>query len=162
MKYFSRHFTKFDDRWSSYQIHTKNRIPNTYEMSVKISQNSAKLNSSKNTYQTIKCELSFLPGNSWKWDLVALFGLVSQYHRKLDFFSFSIKQVQAQLQHNNWIWKQLTIQLDCTKFLSLAYILLRLSSLFSRYSKLVSTGMHKLLRSSKILLQHVLVHKNEA
>ena len=63
----------------------KKRIPNTYEMSVKISQNSAKLNSSKNTYQTIKCELSFLPGNSWKWDLVALFGLVSQYHRKLDF-----------------------------------------------------------------------------
>ena len=45
----------------------------------------AKLNSSKNTYQTIKCELSFLPGNSWKWDLVALFGLVSQYHRKLEF-----------------------------------------------------------------------------
>ena len=77
------------------------------------------------------------------------------------FCSFSIKQVQAQLQHNNWIWKQLTIQLDCTKFLSLAYILLRLSSLFLRYSKLVSTVMHKLLRSSKILLHHVLVKKTK-
>ena len=39
------------------------------------------------------------------------------------------------------------------QFLSLTYILLRLSSLFSRYSKLVST--------SKILLHHVLVHKNK-
>ena len=77
------------------------------------------------------------------------------------FCSFSIKQVLAQLQHDNWIWKQLTIQLDCTKFLSLAYILLRLSSLFLRYSKLVSTVMHKLLRSSKILLHHVLVKKTK-
>ena len=38
----------------------KKRIPNTYEMSVKISQNSAKLNNSKTTYQTIECELLFL------------------------------------------------------------------------------------------------------
>ena len=46
--------------------------------------------------------------------------------------------------------------------LSLTYILLRLSSLFSRYSKLVSTGIYELLRSSKILLHNVLVHKSKA
>ena len=49
-----------------------------------------------------------------------------------------------------------------TQFLSLAYTLLRLSSLSLRYSKLVSTGMYELLRSSKMLLQNVLVHKSKA
>ena len=53
-------------------------------------------------------------------------------------------------------------QLNYTQFLSLAHTLLRLSSLFSRYSKLVSTGMYELLRSSKILLHNVLVHKSKA
>ena len=58
--------------------------------------------------------------------------------------------------------KTTIFQLDYTQFLSLAYTLLRLSSLFSRYSKLVSTGMFELLRSSKILLHNVLVHKSKA
>ena len=48
------------------------------------------------------------------------------------------------------------------QFLSLTHILLRLSSLFSRYSKLVSKGIYELLRSSKILLSNVLVHKSKA
>ena len=58
--------------------------------------------------------------------------------------------------------KTTIFQLDYTQFLSLAYTLLRLSSLFSRYSKLVSTTIYELLISSKILLLHVLVHKNKA
>ena len=58
--------------------------------------------------------------------------------------------------------KTTVFQLDYTQFLSLACTLLRLSSLFSRYSKLVSTGMYELLRSSKILLHNVLVHKSKA
>ena len=58
--------------------------------------------------------------------------------------------------------KTVIFKLDNTLFLSLAYTLLRLSSLFSRYSKLVSTGMYELLRSSKIFLHNVLVHKSKA
>ena len=58
--------------------------------------------------------------------------------------------------------KTTIFQLDYTQFLSLAYILLRLSSSFSRYSKLVLTCMNELLRLSKILLHHVLVYKNKA
>ena len=53
-------------------------------------------------------------------------------------------------------------QLNYTQFLSLAYTLLRLSNLFARYSKLVSTDMYELLRSSKIFLHNVLVHKSKA
>ena len=58
--------------------------------------------------------------------------------------------------------KTVIFKLDNTLFLSLAYTLLRLSSLFSRYSKLVSTGIYELLRSSKIFLHNVLVHKSKA
>ena len=58
--------------------------------------------------------------------------------------------------------KTVIFKLDNTLFLSLAYTLLRLSSLFSRYSKLVSTGMYELLRSSKILLHNVIVHNSKA
>ena len=58
--------------------------------------------------------------------------------------------------------KTVIFKLDNTLFLSLAYTLLRLSSLFSRYSEIVSTGMYELLRSSKILLCNVLVHKSKA
>ena len=58
--------------------------------------------------------------------------------------------------------KTTIFQLDYTQFLSLAYTLLRLSNLFSRHNKLVSTGMYELLRSSKILLHNVIVHNSKA
>ena len=58
--------------------------------------------------------------------------------------------------------KTTILQLDYTQFLSLAYTLLRLSNLFSRHNKLVSTGMYELLRPSKILLHNILVHKSKA
>ena len=58
--------------------------------------------------------------------------------------------------------KTTIFQLNYTQFLSLAYTLLRLSISFLRYSKLVSTGMNELLRSSNILLHNILVHKSKA
>ena len=63
-------------------LSSKNRIPNTYEMSAKISQNSEKLDNSKKTNQSIDFKLLFL-------NLKFLKGgscfLVSQCDKKFDF-----------------------------------------------------------------------------